>query len=811
MYDPASMSIPFLRKNGRGGGAADRPGEPAARPAPEGRHAAGGRGHARGASTPGEGVPEPAELDEMTGIQGFIDAVDALVVVARLECSLWKWNRRCEDTSGIALESVAGKPLWEVMRLPRRFRIEAQSALDALVGGRTSSVEFQAHWLRKDGRRARTRWVARLVSESGTPRYIVATGTESTRASKVARALDETEGRFEKLLAVLPDPVVVHQNGKIVFANRAATDLYRVDDPDHFIGLPVIDRVAPSSRVLVMERMKMMLGEHLDAPLVEERHVRMDGTEFDVEVVAAPVTFNGKPAIELVARDVSTRNEVLAALRDSEARVRAVFDQSALGMALVNGEGRVVESNSAFQKLLGYSAEALASMTVSEYTHPQDEERTATAMAEMFAGRRDYIDMEKRYLASDGHEVWARVHVAPIRDKGGETRHAIATVEDIGEHKTLEEQLRQASKMEALGRLAAGVAHDFNNMLTIVNGYSDLLAQTLEGEQYEDVVKIRDAGAKAKELTGQLLAFARRARPSLQPVDLNRRVRDVAPMLGRLMGEDVAIELEFDDRIRHVEADPGQLDQVIINLAVNARDAMPGGGTLRLATQFLDEVAGREPGTRWARLEISDSGLGMDADVLEHIFEPFFTTKGQEGTGLGLAIVYGIVGQMGGLISVESRLGSGSTFVIELPHVEQPERSDDERARPVRGGTSPATILVVEDEAAVRDLCKRALEADGYQVAACGPGDALRTADELGTRLDLVLTDVVMPELDGPTIAAALRSRRQDLPILFMTGYPRNREEELTGAAARGEVLAKPFTAQELGAAVRRLLPIRQG
>jgi PAS domain S-box-containing protein len=468
-----------------------------------------------------------------------------------------------------------------------------------------------------------------------------------------------------------------------------------------------------------------------------------------------------------------------------------------------------VESNVAFQRLLGYSSEELAEMRAVEYTHPDDKEKSLEKLDDLFSGRIDGYELEKRYITKSGHEVWARTHVAPIHDNEGRHRLAVAMIEDIGEHKSLEDQLRQASKMEALGRLAAGVAHDFNNILTVVNGYSDMLANSLEGEEREDALKIKTAGDKAKDLTSQLLAFGRRDKPSLQSIDLNGRIEALLPMLRRLLGEDVEIGVELDQEVRSVETDPGQLDQVIMNLAVNARDAMPGGGSLALTTHFIESVPGRDPNQAWARVEIADSGFGMEAHVLEHIFEPFFTTKGREGTGLGLAIVYGIVQQMGGHISVESRVGYGSRFIVDLPHAEIPEDAAIAGEGEVAPQRRSATILIVEDEVSVRDLCKRALEAEGYVVAASGPREALETADVLGLRLDMVLTDVVMPELDGPTIAAALRSRRQDLPILFMTGYPRNREEELTGAVARGEVLAKPFSPQELCEAVRRVLERR--
>ena len=745
---------------------------------------------------------------ELAALRQTIDAIESFVVVAHPECSLWMWNRRCEETSGVPLADVAGKPLWSVMRLPNKLRDKAQSAFDGLISGETRSVEFQSQWLRKEGRLARMDWVAHLVStEDGTPLYIVATGSEATRGRAVARVLDETEDRFAKLLAVLPDPVVVHQNGKIVFANRAALEMYGAGpEGEGFLGTPVIDRVAPESRGVVTDRMQVMFGDWRDVPLIEQRHLRVDGTPFEVEVIAAPVMFNGKPAIEVVVRDVSTRNEMVSALRESEARVRAVFDHSALGMILVNADGRVVESNAAFQRLLGYRQEQLGAMDVWDYTHPDDVAISQRRLADLFAGVNDGYELEKRYLAADGRKVWASTHVAPIRDHSGKPRLLVAMVEDVGQHKELEEQLRQASKMEALGRLASGVAHDFNNLLQIVNGYSELLAMSLEGEDRQQALEINSAGLRAKDLTGQLLTFGRRATPTLEAVDLNARIDGMVPMLTRLVGEDVAIGLRLDPAIKNVETDPSQLDQVILNLVGNARDAMPGGGKLSLTTHFLESVAGRDPNQVWARIEIADSGVGMEPEVLEHIFEPFFTTKGSEGTGLGLAIVYGIVQQMEGHIAVDSRLGFGTRFTVDLPHCETARDGDGTGKSRLAGPAKSATVLVVEDEASVREFCRRVLEGEGYSVRACGPREAFDAAETLGQRLDLVLTDVVMPEYDGPTIAAALRSRRQDLPILFMTGYPRNREEELTGAASRGEVLAKPFSPTELCDAVRRLL-----
>ena len=406
------------------------------------------------------------------------------------------------------------------------------------------------------------------------------------------------------------------------------------------------------------------------------------------------------------------------------------------------------------------------------------------------------------------------MHVSPVRDGSGAPEFAVGSVEDITEHKTLEDQLRQSSKMEALGRLAGGVAHDFRNTLQAVLGFAELLVLTRSKAMSGRPTRSRFArpALRATELTDQLLAFGRPGKGALEPVDLNGRIEAMAPMLRRLLSEDIDFTTRLDQSLGAVEADPSQLDQVVMNLVVNGRDAMPGGGSLTVSTQALAPGGavgrGSGDGRGWARVEIADSGTGMEPETLEHIFEPFFTTKGKgKGTGLGLATVFKIVQQMGGRVWAESTVGVGSRFIVELPQCYAPLPQSNAG----EDGSAPAsptggTILLVEDEPLVRNFCKRALEGEGYRVHAAGPSEALAMADYLGSSLDILVTDVVMPVFDGPTIAAALRSRRGDLRVLFMSGYPRDRENELAGPAAEGAVLPKPFTQRELCDAVRRVL-----
>jgi len=869
--------------------------------------------------------PRPESADVL---QRLVDAVDALVVVARLEGTLWLWNRRCEEVSWAPLESVAGKPLWSVMRLRPAQQQEAQAAFERLLSGRDQSVSFQSLWVRKDGRKTRISWTARLVDGSVRPGFVVATGVETTRGRKLARELEETESRFATLFELLPDPVVVHQDGRLLHLNRAGVRMYGATSSQDVVGMSVADRVAPESRPLLHERLaKLMQGDSV--PMAEERHLTFDGRPFDVEVVAAPVSIGGRPAVVLAARDITARKATEAALSESEAkmrslleaapvvvwaasrdgvltsvygralqvigqppeslvgrkladifgdvtefadavrgayrgesevvrirppgrafecrltpvldaeggvdrvigvisdvaeseaaetvrheaeeRIRAVFDESALGMILVDPDGRSLESNRAFQRLLGYSQDELSAMSTTDYTHPADRAADEQALRDVFAGVTDGSRLETRYIARDGSEIWARVHLSPVRDPSGSPRMAVGTVEDVTAQKALEEQLRQASKMEALGRLAGGVAHDFNNLLTVVNGYADILVDALgDDERVVDAIEIRRAGSRATELTAQLLAFGRRGSQALEPVDLNARISAIVPMLRRLLGEAIEFEVRLDPAIGAVEADPSQLDQVVMNLAVNARDAMLEGGRLTLTTSHVEAAFQTEIGhglsRSWARLEISDSGVGIEPAVLDRIFEPFFTTKQKgRGTGLGLATVYGIVEQMAGRIRVESSVGNGARFIVDLP-LSKHAPALTATAEPSQSGRGNETILLVEDEQAVRDFCKRALEIEGYRVFGCGPKEALDLAAALGSDLDLLVTDVVMPDIDGPAIAAALTKARAALKVLFMSGYPRDIEKELSGAKDGVFVLGKPFTSRELSEAVRRVL-----
>ena len=496
-----------------------------------------------------------------------------------------------------------------------------------------------------------------------------------------------------------------------------------------------------------------------------------------------------------------------AELQASEERYRALYADIPSMYFTVDSEGTVLSVNSFGASRLGYSVDELVGGSVLRVFPPDQRAEASAHVAECLAHPGELFFWELRRVRKDGSVIDVRETARAVPDRQG--RLIVLTVcEDVTELNALQERLASAQKMEAIGRLAGGVAHDFNNLLTAIRGFAELhLEEHPPGDAgRDDVLEIERAAERAAQLTAGLLAFARRAEAHPMPLDLAAIVRDAMALLRRLVGEDVVIRLDADSNVPLVLVDPVQIEQVLLNLAANARDAMPAGGTLAIAVRDVpvgDEIAtpgsGARPGRR-VLLEVADTGTGMDEATQAHLFEPFYTTKrAGEGTGLGLASVYGIVNVAGGNVEVESDLGGGSVFRVYLPAVVDAPPSPD-ATHPVepahRGGNE--TILLVEDEPAVRQFAQRVLQGHGYRVHAFGdPVAALEAATRDPGSYDALVTDVVMPALRGPALAERILAVRPDLPVLFMSGYEAG---ELPPGAPKP--LSKPFTARDLAAAV---------
>jgi PAS domain S-box-containing protein len=468
--------------------------------------------------------------------------------------------------------------------------------------------------------------------------------------------------------------------------------------------------------------------------------------------------------------------------RRADERVRTVAEATNDGIwtwEAGTGEGWWSDKYAA---LLGYEPTEL-SPTHEQWmrlVHPDDRERVARSNAAWLAGPAPRWDEEYRMVRKDGGVLTIRDRGQMVRDAAGQPRTAVGALTDVTQQRKIELQFRQAQRLEAVGRLAGGVAHDFNNILSAILGYGqilkeDIAAGTPRGADLEEILR---AAGRARDLTRQLLAFSRQQVLDLRVLEVNGVVEGVRNMLGRLLGEDVDLALRLDPAAGCLKADAGQLEQVIMNLAVNARDAMPGGGRLTIETAAVDLDAAYAqaheplaPGP-YVLLAVSDTGCGMTADVKARVFEPFFTTKGpHQGTGLGLSTVYGIVKQSGGFIWVYSEPGQGTTFKIYLPRVA-------ERAAPAPAPHAPApvggreTILLVEDDAAVRRSTTQLLERMGYTVLAAARGDAaLAIVSGSSRAIDLLLSDVVLPDLSGPQLARLLDGLRPGIRVLFMSGY----------------------------------------
>ena len=581
------------------------------------------------------------------------------------------------------------------------------------------------------------------------------------------------------------------------------------------------EQIHPEDREKVTQAAEEARHTGVGKPL-EYRIRHKDGTWRVLESTASVIRDSkGEPEnLVIVNRDVTERRRSAEALRQSEASFRSVVEDAPYGIYRAGLSGELVLVNSALEKMLGYSSEEellQTNLASGIYRYPAEHQK----LNETLLHQESFKDIEVQWKRKDGALLTVRCSGCPIKDETGAVAYVEVFAEDVTERRTLERQLRMAQKMEAVGRLSGGIAHDFNNLLGVIIGYSQVLKRNLgpEHASFEHAQEIEKAGQRAVSLTRQLLAFSRQQ--VLEPVvlNLNTLVSDMEKMLPRLIGEDIALKLDLDASLSQVKADPSQIEQVLLNLAVNARDAMPDGGKLLIQTANADldtAYAYNHPGSRpgsYVMLRVTDTGTGIDPEIQSQIFEPFFTTKERDkGTGLGLSTVYGIVKQSGGYIAVDSEKGKGASFSVYLPRLEQPATQATVPLTATPANTrGTETILLVEDADPLRKLAEMFLKESGYRILSAPDGQqALQVARQHFGPIHLLLTDVVMPGMNGRVLGERLAPSQPGMKVLYMSGYT---DSFIAGHGVLEpgtQLLHKPFTQETLTRKVRDVLDAKR-
>jgi two-component system, cell cycle sensor histidine kinase and response regulator CckA len=648
-------------------------------------------------------------------------------------------------------------------------------------------------------------------------RFKVAKGVERFRQ---ARQIAHERQLLADLMNSSPDGIFFKANDlSFQRANRSFAQVLGAASPEAVIGRKLGDGLVAAGLAAAIEAEEETLirtGEPILDVIREYESRDLQGNWYSETKAPIRGLDGDVQGLVAIVRNVSERRRTQEALRTSEEHLRqqsrilnSILDGIGEGVVVVDSSGRTLLFNSEAQRMLGAQA---ADVPPEQFAQAYDvylpDGHTLVPASQNPLVRAMHgtprVELEAIIKKKSAPPIRVSMVATPLRNDGGQVTGAITLLRDVTQTRNLEQSLVQSQKMEAVGQLAGGIAHDFNNLLAVIDGGGELALAELEGHAArDDVVEMVSASRRAATLTRQLLAFSRREPAQLAPVDLGDVVRDVEKLLRRLIGEHITLLTRLEKSAGLITADSNQMEQVLVNLCVNARDAMPQGGTLSIELRSLPEDAGSLPGRRSLALSVSDTGTGMAPELIERIFEPFFTTKEiGKGTGLGLSMVYGLVTQTGGQISVESSVGRGTTITIVFP-VATPASAQlqSQQSRP-RGpmGTAGVSILLVEDEPPVRHITARILRRQGYLVMEASLPSEARTINQTTAQIDLLLTDLIMPEMSGIKLADELVLARPGLKVLYMTGYADstlhhgpNEPQHLTE-----HVIHKPFTARAL-------------
>lgn len=678
-------------------------------------------------------------------------------------------------------------------------------------------------------------------------------GLDYRRLDKLMSTLKESEARFRDLFKNSPDAIFVEDlMGNVLDVNPAACRLHGIERKN-LIGMNVLDLVPPGERERVSSNFPVKIKEKWKHK--KSFSLTADGRFVPVEISGTQIKYLGKPALLLHVRDITKRKEMEDELRKHRDRLEELVDERTAKLNAVNlklreeiNERKVAEEalraskdkySNLFQSsndiifihdldnnllevnqkavdIFGYTKEEFLSLKLPQLRGPETDEQAGYAKEKI--EKDGFVVFETDFLKKNGELINAEASSSLLEIGGKKVVQAI--IRDITERKQLEEQLRQSQKMEAIGRLAGGVAHDFNNLLTVITGYSELLMLDVakNDPMFQFIKEIKNAASRAESLTRQLLAFSRKQIIQPNVLNINNLIENMKKMLKRLIGEDIELITSLDPETGHIKADPGQIEQVIMNLIINAGDAMPQGGKITIELQnmnfkksFTWEGLAIKAGF-YIMLTISDTGIGMDKETQNHIFEPFFTTKKVgKGTGLGLSTVYGIVQQNDGYMTVQSELGMGSVVQIYFPCVKEVADKKEKIARSQDFLRGNETILVAEDEDVVRELACQVLRIYGYNVLeAPHGGSAILKCEQYKDDIHLILSDIVMPEMSGPELVTRLKLYYPEMKVLYMSGYTDDAIVRYGILEDNIQFIQKPFSPVSLLKKIRTVLEAKR-
>ena len=763
---------------------------------------------------------DKALMESNANLQALITAMPDIVIFKDVQGRYLVVNKAVEESTGRTREELLGKTNDEV--LPPEIAVLCNKS-DSEALGSPKPVQSEEYAPAQDGRKTFLDTIKAPIHDAhGALVGLVTVSRDITERKRMEEKLKESEKQYRTLFESSPDAIFIGdpETGLTLDANPAACRLI-ARNREEIIGLhqsklhpPWKDKLARQDFQQHVNEMRLRGTTHL----MENSVLRSDGTEVPVEILAQSVTIKGKQVLLGVFRDITERKQIEEALRKSEKFIRDILETVDEGFIVIDRDYRILSANKAYLHQVKMRLEEVIGRHCYEISHRID--KACYEMGAECSVKRTFDTGEPHTSLHIHHDreknpIYVETKSYPLKDASGYTISAIEIINNTTEKKKLEEQLRHSQKMEAVGQLAGGVAHDFNNILTAIIGYGSLMKMKMG---YDDpsrnyLLQILDSAKRAANLTQGLLAFSRKQVISPKSVRVNKIIENVEKLLRRLIGEDVEMKVTLADDDLTVLADSGQLEQVLVNLATNARDAMPEGGCLTIRTEtgvldheFIKMHGYGKPGS-YALISVADTGTGMDGKTKERIFEPFFTTKEVgKGTGLGLSIVYGIVKQHNGYITCYSEPGKGTAFKIYLPAIDRKVSSmEDSVSFPSSGGTE--TILLAEDDAVVRALMKEVLEQSGYTVIEAADGeDAIGVFARNRDRVRLLILDVIMPKKNGKEAYEEIRKNCPDVKVIFSSGYTADILHKKRVLDGEFKLISKPVSPTDLLRQVRETL-----